>query len=86
MPIMANEAKSKSKPDPIELADHFMNLNVEDFRMFWAVIAMEWNQEDGDIEAQWFYCGKQMRPLEVTVISALYGAVMSGQKAGKDKP
>lgn len=71
--------------DPMELAHQFMNLNVEDFRMFWTTVGFEWNLEDGDIEAQWFYCGKHMNPREVTVISALHSAIASGVNAGKDK-
>lgn len=74
-----------SKPDPMKLARQFMNLNAEDFRMFWAVVDLEWNQEDGDIEAQWFLAGQHMRPLEVTVISAMHSAVASGQKARKEQ-
>lgn len=27
-----------TKPDPIELAQQFMDLNADDFRMFWAII------------------------------------------------
>jgi hypothetical protein len=69
----------------MELAHQFMRLNADEFRMFWTHIGFEWNQEDGDIEAQWFYCGQHMRPTDVTVISALHSAVASGQKAGKDK-
>lgn len=74
-----------SKADPMKLAHQFMDLNVEDFRMFWAVVSLEWNHEDGDIEAQWFYAGKHMRPTEIAVISAMHSAVASGQKTGKDK-
>lgn len=72
-----------SKIDPITLAHQFMSLNVEDFRMFWTIVGFEWDQEDGDIEAQWFYCGQNMRPRDIVVISALHSAVASGVKAGK---
>lgn len=71
------------KTDPIELAHKFMGLNADDFRMFWTIVGLEWNQEDGDIEAQWFYCGQHMRPMDVTVISAMHSAVASGMKAKK---
>lgn len=73
-----------SKPDPMKLAHQFMNLNADDFRMFWTIVGFEWNQEDGDIEAQWFHCGKTMRPTELVVISALHSAVASGVKAGHE--
>lgn len=73
-----------SKPDPVELAHQFMNLNADDFRMFWTIVGFEWNQEDGDIEAQWFYCGQNMSPKDIVVISALHSAVASGVKAGPD--
>lgn len=72
-----------SKKDPIKLAHDFMSLNADDFRMFWTIVGLEWNQEDGDIEAQWFYCGQRMSPLNLTVISAMHSAVASGVKAGK---
>lgn len=72
-----------SKPDPMKLAHQFMGLNADDFRMFWTIVGFEWNQEDGDIEAQWFYCGQHMRPQNIAVISALHSAVASGVKAGK---
>lgn len=70
-----------SKTDPVNLAHQFMGLNVDDFRMFWTIVGFEWNQEDGDIEAQWFHCGKTMRPTELAVISAMHSAVASGQKS-----
>jgi len=72
-----------SKKDPIQIAGDFMGMNADDFRMFWAIVEMEWNQEDGDIEAQWFYCGQHMQPRNLTVISAMHSAVASGVKAGK---
>lgn len=75
-----------SKSDPVKLAHDFMGLNVEDFRMFWTIVGFEWDQEDGDIEAQWFHCGKSMRPTELTVISAMHSAVASGQKASRGQP
>lgn len=71
------------KPDPITLAHQFMGLNAADFRMFWTIVSMEWNREDGDIEAQWFHCGQHMRPRDVAVISALHSVVASGVKAGR---
>ena len=75
-----------SKTDPVNLAHQFMGLNVDDFRMFWTIVGFEWNQEDGDIEAQWFHCGKTMRPTELAVISAMHSAVASGQKsAARDR-
>lgn len=73
------------KPDPIKLAHDFMNLSFEDFRTFWSVVCLEWNQDDGDLEAQWFYSGKMMRPGEPTVIGAMHSAVLSGQKSGARK-
>lgn len=74
-----------SKIDPMKLADQFLALDADDFRMFWTMVAMAWNDEDGDIDAGWFYFGQTMRPTEVTVIGAMHSAVASGQKAGKDK-
>ena len=75
-----------SKIDPMELANQFLSLNADDFRMFWTMVGMAWDDEDGDIEAAWFYFGKKMRPTEVTVIGALHSAVASGQKAGRATP
>lgn len=72
-----------SKPDPMKLAHQFMNLNADDFRMFWAIVGLEWGLEDGDIEAQWFHCGQNMRSQDIVVISALHSAVASGVKAGR---
>lgn len=70
-----------SKTDPINLAHQFMGLNVDDFRMFWTIVGFEWEQEDGDIEAQWFHCGKTMCQTELAVISAMQSAVASGRKS-----
>ena len=75
-----------TKADPVNLAHQFMDLNVDDFRMFWTIVGFEWDQEDGDIEEQWFHCGKTMRPTELAVISAMHSAVASGQKsAARDR-
>lgn len=71
----------KKITDVLDLANQFMGLNAKDFRMFWAMVGMEWNQEDGDLEAQWFYYGKNMTPLELTVIGAMHQALLSGQKS-----
>ena len=73
-----------SKTDPMELANQFLSLNVEDFSMFWTMVGFAWDQEDGDVEAQWYYCGQHMRPRDLAVISAMHSAVASGQKHGKD--
>lgn len=67
--------------DAMKLADQFMSLNADDFRMFWKMVELAWNDEDGDIEAQWFYCGQTMGQRDVTVISAMHSAVASGIKA-----
>lgn len=72
-----------SKPDPINLAHQFMDLNAADFRMFWAIVSLEWGHEDSDLEAQWFHCGQNMRPQDIVVISALHSAVASGVKVGR---
>lgn len=69
------------KIDPMKLADQFMSLNADDFRMFWAAVGMMWNDEDGDLEAQWFYCGQHMKPSDLTVIGAMHSAVASGVKS-----
>ena len=74
-----------SKIGPMKLAHQFMGLNPDDFRMFWSIIELEWNQDDGDIEAQWFYCGQHMSPRNVVVISAMHSAIASGVKAGAKK-
>jgi hypothetical protein len=79
------EGAAMSKTDPISLAHQFVGLNADDFRTFWAIVSLEWNQEDGDLEAQWFYCGKHMRPGGLSVISAMHSAVASGQKAARQK-
>lgn len=73
------------KLHPIELAHQFIGLNADDFRMFWSIVSMDWDQEDGDLEAQWFYCGQKMRPTGVAVISAMHSAVASGIKVALEK-
>lgn len=75
-----------SKVDPIQLAKQFIGLNIQDFRIFWAIVSREWEREDGDLEAQWFYCGQQMRPPAMAVISAMRGAVASGIKDRQEQP
>jgi hypothetical protein len=74
-----------NKTDPVELAHKFMSMNVDDFRMFWTIVGFEWNQEDGDIEAGWFYFGQKMKPRDVAVISAMHTAVASGVKSGMER-
>lgn len=66
----------------IKLADDFMALNASGFQLFWATVAMEWNQEDGDLDAGWFYYSKGMSRLSITAIGALHSAVVSGKRAG----
>lgn len=78
--------ETMSKIDPMKLADQFLALDADDFRMFWAMVAMAWNDEDGDIDAGWFYFGQKMRPTDLTVIGALHSAVASGVKHGKGRP
>lgn len=73
------------KLSPTELASQFMGLNAEGFRMFWAVVNLEWSQEDSDLEAQWFYLGRTMRPVDASVITALASAVESGADAAARK-
>lgn len=70
--------------DAAELARTFLALNADEFRTFWATVLHEWNDEDADIEAMWFYFGQRMSPREITAIGALHSAVYSGQKAKKD--
>lgn len=75
-----------SKIDPMKLADQFLALDADGFRMFWTMVSMAWNDEDGDIEAGWFYFGQKMRPTDLTVIGALHSAVAYGVKHGKGRP
>ena len=72
-----------TKRDGQHVAADFLALNPDEFRMFWAILLMEWNQEDGDLEAQWFYNGQHMRPGELTVIGAMHSAIASGMKAAR---
>ena len=36
------------KTDPIKLAQQFMGLNADDFRMFWTIVGLGIDDEDGD--------------------------------------
>lgn len=72
---------SEQQKDGQRVAADFLALNPDEFRMFWACVQMEWNQEDWDIEAQWFYNGGHMRERDFTVIHAMLGALESGQKS-----
>lgn len=76
---------SETKVTPEELANQFMALGQQDFNRFWISVFFEWNQEDGDVEAQWFYNGQAVKPSVLTVIGALHSAVYSGTKAGLRK-
>jgi len=67
--------------DGQKVAADFMALNPDEFKMFWACVAMEWNMEDGDLEAQWFYNGSHMKDRDLTVIRAMLGAIASGVKS-----
>ena len=71
--------------DGMKTAADFLALNPDEFKMFWALIGAEWNDEEAgsDLEAKWFYMGQHMRPLELTVIGAMHSALMAGQKAGR---
>lgn len=75
---------SQKAKDPEELAMTFLALNEDEFRAFWLTVLHEWNDEDTDIEAMWFYLGQRMPPRVVTAIGALHSAVYNGQKAKKD--
>lgn len=75
---------STASKDAAELARAFLALNADEFRQFWSTVLHEWNDEDTDIEAMWFYFGQRMSPREISAISALHSAVYSGQKAKKD--
>lgn len=70
-----------ARPDPIDLARAFLALNPQEFRRFWATVQLEWNDEDSDLEAVWFYMGQTMPQREALVIRALLSAVISGQRA-----
>lgn len=73
---MANEIK-----DGGVLAKHFMALSPDEFNKFWMTVCFEWNIEDSEMDAQWFYCGKKLKPSALTVISAMHSAVASGKKS-----
>ena len=69
------------KKDGMRVAGEFMALNPDEFRTFWLMVGAEWNDEDCDMEAQWFYNGSHMRERDFTVIQAMLGALMAGQKS-----
>jgi hypothetical protein len=73
------------KTDPIKLAHQFMRLNAEDFRMFWTIVGMGIDEEDGDLMAQWDFCGQQMRPRDLAIISMMHSSVAGGVKAAQKK-
>lgn len=62
------------------LAADFMALDPVEFRLFWAAITAEWNDDDSDLEAQWFYLGRHMRERDGAVIRALLAALAAGMK------
>jgi len=66
-----------------DLARQFCDMDRQDFTTFWLTVLSEWNMEDGDLEAQWFYSGKGVNPSVLTVISAMHSAVASGAKAAR---
>ena len=43
------------KLTPEELADQFSNLNKADFQKFWMHVLFLWNDEESDLDEQWFY-------------------------------
>ena len=69
-----------AKLDGMRVAADFLALDPDNFRMFWGVIHAEWNDEDSDLEAFWFYTGSHMKPRETSVISAMLSALSSGQR------
>ena len=66
------------KLTPGELAEQFSNLNKSDFQKFWMHVLFLWNDEESDLDAQWFYYPQGARPAIGTVISAMHSAVYSG--------
>lgn len=74
-----------AKINPQEIAAQFIAMDPEEFNRFWMTVAFEWNIEDSELEMQWFFNGKTVKPTALTVISAMHSAVASGRKsvAGK---
>ena len=70
---------------PEELADQFSNLNKADFQTFWMHVLFLWNDDESELDAQWFYYSQGAKPAIVTVISAMHSAVYSGMKSGASK-
>jgi|JI10StandDraft_1071094.scaffolds.fasta_scaffold805930_3 hypothetical protein len=71
------------KTDPIKLAQQFMGLNADDFRMFWTIVGLGIDDEDGDLMAQWDYCGQKMKPRDLAIISILHSTVAGGVKSAQ---
>lgn len=71
--------------DGMRVASDFLALDVDEFKMFWAMVTMEWDDESNDLDAFWHYAGKRMRPMETTVVSGMLSALVSGQKESGSK-
>lgn len=74
---------ASTKRDPVDIARDFMAMSPADARTFWATIQREWNDEESDIEAVWFYTGQMMGARELAVISAIHSALASGNKSAR---
>jgi len=73
------------KLTPAELAEQFSNLNKADFQTFWMHVLFLWNDDESELDVQWFYYSQGANPAIGTVISAMYSAVYSGIKSGDGK-
>jgi len=73
------------KLTPHELAEQFSNLNKADFQKFWMHVLFLWNDDESELNAQWFYYSQGAKPAIGTVISAMHSAVYSGIKSGDGK-
>ena len=70
---------------PDELADQFSKLNKADFQTFWMHVLFLWNDDESELDAQWFYYSQGAKPAIGTVISAMHSAVYFGIKSGASK-
>ena len=73
------------KITPDELAEQFSNLNKSDFQKFWMHVLFLWNDDESELDAQWFYYSQGAKPAIGTVISAMHSAVYSGIRSGDGK-
>ena len=58
------------KLTPDELAEQFSNLNKSDFQTFWMHVLFLWNDDESELDTQWFYYSQGAKPANAEAIAA----------------